>query len=468
VSGNQVTFFGVPIVPPGTSGSRVIRITNVRVNANGIGGGSASGSVPVQASLLTSNFAALPISNATPIVGFVQTGLTTAAGFSTAFGQCVSQGNTILLSTALANTVTFTENFGTAFKTRVDPVTNGSGVAPANPIAQNKLGTVYNSESGLLFPVSGSANTAGLADFGTRLKAVFNNLPTGARVFVSAVNVTGTTTLAAQADPGATNQVTPFARAVTSESAVDGATPPLATNSTFTGAGAIPLIEITPAAGSNTATAVWEVLNNNPNAIDALKFAIYVQYTASPGTNSPAPGTATVNLSFAPTSTVTSASASAPIPRFIDTSTAKNVFSIAICRSVLLFPFVTNQLGFDTGLAISNTSTDPFGTTPQAGTCSLNFYGASAPAAVTTASIASATSYVNLASVVAPGFQGYMIAVCGFQFAHGFAFVSDVGARTIAMGYLSLVIPDPSLVFGGRLSNPFPGAGANTGEQLGY
>src|SRR5262249_34151125 len=152
------------------------------------------------------------------------------------------------------------------------------------------------------------------------------------------------------------------------------------------------------------------------NAIDTLRFGVYIVYTASPGTNTPAPGTATVNLSFAPTSTVTSASASAPIPRFIDTSTAKNVFSIAICRTVLLFPFVTNQLGFDTGLAISNTSTDPFGTTPQAGTCSLNFYGASAPAAVTTPSIASATAYVNLASVVAPGFQGYMIAVCGFQF----------------------------------------------------
>jgi len=32
-----------------------------------------------------------------------------------------------------------------------------------------------------------------------------------------------------------------------------------------------------------------------------------------------------------------------------------------------------------------------------------------------------------------------MIANCNFQYAHGFAFVSDVGARNLAMGYLALV-----------------------------
>ena len=36
-----------------------------------------------------------------------------------------------------------------------------------------------------------------------------------------------------------------------------------------------------------------------------------------------------------------------------------------------------------------------------------------------------------------------MWAVCNFQFAHGFAFISDVGARNLAMGYLAVVITDP-------------------------
>ena len=46
----------------------------------------------------------------------------------------------------------------------------------------------------------------------------------------------------------------------------------------------------------------------------------------------------------------------------------------------------------------------------------------------------------TLASTSAPGFQGYMIALCNFQLAHGFAFISDIGARNLAMGYLALVV----------------------------
>ena len=48
---------------------------------------------------------------------------------------------------------------------------------------------------------------------------------------------------------------------------------------------------------------------------------------------------------------------------------------------------------------------------------------------------------MNTVQALAPNFQGYMIAVCNFQLAHGFAFVSDIGARNLAMGYLALVLP---------------------------
>ena len=45
----------------------------------------------------------------------------------------------------------------------------------------------------------------------------------------------------------------------------------------------------------------------------------------------------------------------------------------------------------------------------------------------------------------APEFQGYVIAVCEFQYAHGFAFITDGfgGVRSLAQGYLALVIPTP-------------------------
>src|SRR5262249_47938277 len=110
----------------------------------------------------------------------------------------------------------------------------------------------------------------------------------------------------------------------------------------------------------------------------------------------------------------------------------------------MLFPFVINQNGFDTALTIANTSMDPFGTAPETGACNLTFYGTNAPAGqpISTGSIAAGQSYASLASSIAPGFQGYMIADCKFDFAHGFGFVSDIGARNLAAGYLALVIKD--------------------------
>jgi hypothetical protein len=105
----------------------------------------------------------------------------------------------------------------------------------------------------------------------------------------------------------------------------------------------------------------------------------------------------------------------------------------------LLFPFVTNQAGFDTAIAIANTSKDPFGTEATDGKCDVHFFGANAPSTFTSPTIAAGTDYTFLASSTAPNFQGYVFAVCDFRYAHGFAFVSDLGARNLAMGYLPLV-----------------------------
>jgi hypothetical protein len=471
VSGNQVTFFGIPVNPPGTNGSRVFRITNLRANASGINGGT--GAVPLQASIITSNFAALPISNATPIVGFVEPSLSTSVGTSTGYAQCVgvalTSGNTI------ANTVTFAEagTFASAFKTRTDPTVPGQTATPGpttgqgSAAVQNKPGTIYNSESG--FTLS-SSSIVGFADYGTRFQAVVNNIPAGAHVYASLWNVTSSTSNGVTTYTQATPTSVAAAEMVTSPTAAEGSY----ATSTGTSNG-VSVVEVTPASGSS-ATVAWEVITTQPNALDKYQFVIFVTYTASPGTNSPALGTATVNAGYAPTSTVTSASSSATEPRFIDTSKATNLFSVATCRTVLLFPFVTNQLGFDTGLAISNTSSDPFGTSPQTGTCSLNWYGAAAPAVTTLGNggatgtsapvIAAGTTSAVLASVVAPGFQGYMIATCNFQFGHGFAFISDVGARNLAMGYLADVIPDPATQGGIRLPAPPNPGNTNSGEQL--
>src|SRR4029077_20397055 len=95
----------------------------------------------------------------------------------------------------------------------------------------------------------------------------------------------------------------------------------------------------------------------------------------------------------------------------------------------------------------------------QAGSCTLTWYSAATPPInpSNTGNIAAGTVWVNTVGILAPGFQGYMFAVCNFQYAHGFAFISDVGARNLAMGYLAIVLPDPGT--GVRLVAPAACAG---------
>jgi large repetitive protein len=471
-SGNQVTFYGIPVQPPATAGlTSVYRITNVRVNANGItAGGATPGSVTASVSINSST--SLAITNSTLTVGFVQQGLSptntllrsngntgSASSSGTGFAQCSSASVTSTSSaTAAVGIIQFQENFATAFKIR------------QNSIAQNVPGAIYNSESNFIAPYVTSSSTtlgttsvAGLADYATRLKATFSNVPSGVSLYVSTHDVIN------DFNGGFTTPYTASqAVLVVSESASDGPSgagpSTVAQSSTFgvaqgasggVGGNQVPYAPVAINASTGTGLAVWEIINTNPNAIDTVGFGLFINYSANAAANSPAPGTITVTLSFAPTpsggaftSTTGAASSSTlPIPRFSDSlDITKNVANFSLCTTPMLFPYVINVNGFDTGLAIANTTTDPFGTAAQNGTCSLYFYGSSAPTTEPFVSpiVATGTVYTNLASTLAPGFAGYMIANCNFQFAHGFAFVSDVGARNLAMGYLALIFTSTS------------------------
>ncbi|MEO8595057.1 MAG: hypothetical protein ABI759_17185 [Candidatus Solibacter sp.] len=461
VNGNSVTFFGVPALPPATTGARVYRITNVRVNAQPLAGGSASGASPVQASISISGATSLSIQNSAPNVGYVSNGLTASATGGNR-NQCESADKVAL------STLTFQENFGTAFKTRVAAASNTAYAGQINTPAQNVPGAIYNSESNFVFPIN-SSQMAGLADFGTRLKATFNNIPAGVKVFVSTANVINTGTPATAPSPiggstGNANVATGYvgyAQLVSSETVSGG----------NAGGGFFPAVTATDNAGAvqiaevsisnGTGSAVWEVINTNPNTNENFKFGVYLTYSANTAQNSPLPGVSTVNLSFAPTATSGAASSSLPIPRFAgDSQAARTLLTVNICRTILLYPYITNQAGFDTGLTIANTSQDPFttgtnATGAQAGSCKLTYYGGTTAAPTTppgpsdTGNIAAGTVWVNTLQAIAPNFQGYMFAVCNFQWAHGFAFISDVGARNLAMGYLAVVLNDTS----GRRSN---------------
>lgn len=121
--------------------------------------------------------------------------------------------------------------------------------------------------------------------------------------------------------------------------------------------------------------------------------------------------------------------------------TARRAQAQSAEQSHLLFTFVTNQFGLDTLITISNTSQDPFGTPPADGACVFFFFGAAAPAPYTTPFIPAGTTFANLTSIIAPGFQGYVIADCNFHLAHGWYFTADVGAVHVLTGSAALVLP---------------------------
>lgn len=268
---------------------------------------------------------------------------------------------------------------------------------------------------------------AGSATTGTRVRVSFAGLPAGISVLLPAgVITTGGNTLTYVSGLGSVDtSVTPGYS--------------LAPGDVLYGGGYAP-------AGSGDV--VYEVTGSQIATLDTLNIPFAVKYTAGPAIGI---GAATSKGGLAPVD-------STSFPRFGDVTTTANLLSTAICSTTLLFPYVTTDAGFDTGIAISNTSSDPRGTAAQAGTCSLNPYGAyssgaTLPAAGVTPTINGGRTWAfSLTdSTVFPsgaklgsGFNGYLIAVCDFQLAHGYAFVSTYGlsgANSVAQGYLALVIP---------------------------
>jgi hypothetical protein len=481
ISGNTVTFIGVPVAPPGSTSARTYRITNVRMNASAATAGTQSVSLAITNTTgQTGNNAGLFGSAASFAgnLGSVAAGLSATGTKWTASSPGLTTCGA--LTVAYAGTVSFAENFASAFKTRQLPGAAQYSAQDGTTPTQTLEGTSLT-ESG--YELAGLGNlpagaTAGLADFGTRLKAVFTNIPSGARVFVSFTNVerqsstnigipnsnyVDNTSGNLKAPVGST-ATTSFAALITgAETVTDNLPTTLATPSTSAVTGSpvyanYDYVDLGTVSSTGSVTAVWEVLNTNPSANETFTFAVFVTQSAQ-GTT----GTGTVNLSFAPT-----ASTATTIPSFADTS-GSGASSIAItsCRTILLFPYVTSAAGFETGVAVSNTTTDILGTTAQQGTCSLYVYGINpatgnaptnngpfsptnaAGAAFPATGVPSGQTAQWLLSASAPGFTGYAIASCNFQYAHGFAFVFSP-QLSAAMGYLPLVLPSPVT----RLSSP--------------
>ncbi|MBA3976213.1 MAG: hypothetical protein C0504_18555 [Candidatus Solibacter sp.] len=418
---NSVVWLGVPVDPPGTSGNRVLRITNVRANASQAFIQNTLVPSSVIMYITISGTGALPLNNNFLNVGYIVKGMTFTAGGGN-YNQC--EPNTYSWS------LNFSENFGTAFRNN-----NPNNATPPN--MQWVPGVIYNTES--MWSNNNIHVGAGHATQGTRLIARFSNIPANVRLDVS---------------NGASNSDGDIANIVSTHD-TNGY---LGTVS-YVGVTAGTTTVVASANAIGSGMAVWEVVSSNPGAISRLTFTVSVTYSSNPLPGLTDPNNpATVTGNYGPVSTVgvQATSTTAGVPRFKNDPTSAVTFTINPCQTNILFPYAANAAGFDTGFAIANTTDDPYGTPDQQGICSLYYYGLNAPAMDTTAVVAPGKTVSwtlsNGGGIVggtagtvksAAGFIGYVIARCNFQYAHGYAFISDPGVKEWAQGYVALILDQP-------------------------
>lgn len=445
VSGSTVTFTGINVGSIPAATSVTLAVTNIKINASQVATGSGAPTA-VQETVFISGTGVQPGALAATTVAYATNGLSGVKS-SPLSGSSIPSipictGSVAYGANANGFNVVLSEGFPNAWKTQ-----GAAGDAILGDEFTNNTYTGYGVSAG------GGTN---LATSGTRIQLTFNNVPANVIVYVpkTVTNNGGTLTLTSSAT-GAFSVVT--------GSTANGA--PGASAGNQPGDGSYAAVTLSNGSG----TVVYEETANAPGAVETETLPVFL---SAGGAAVSAPSSAiTVTASLAPIGS------SSSVPNFVSGSSTATVNGNAFsaCSTTLLFPFVTNQLGFDTGIAIANATSDLLakgGTASQAakqsGTCTLTFFGDTAPAAVTTATINSGTVYAAAASTVAPGFQGYMIASCNFLYGHGFAYVvynltQNNGA---AMGYLADAITSDrkSQISSGSVSGTIAGgAGTVTG-----
>jgi hypothetical protein len=407
INGSSVVFNNVVFTAATTS----FTISNVRINATTIPTVNGTAPTAVNALAFVSGIGAAPGPLPSVPVAYAFNGLQTSKAFTNA-----SQTTALTVAKfAICNSLTpaagapsfyvsVNENFQSAFKKQSD-------------------------EAGPLPDVVSS---------GTRIKVVFGNVPSGLTIYLPTSVV---------ASDGA------ILTATTSETGSFAASSVATTPTSVSGLG---LFLVPSSAG--TATAIYEITSDNLSLLDTFSVPVFLLA----GTDAVVIQATNMNVqtSFAPITAATT------VPSFVvgSSTAAVDVLGFTSCQTSLLFPFVTNQAGFETGIAIANTSVDPFTINPakpQSGICMLNYYGASSTVPNPKPTQAPNQNEGGLAPYLAgetypfllttalaattgnpATFQGYIIAQCNFQFAHGFAYIvyQFPGTSSDTMGYLALVL----------------------------
>ncbi len=274
---NSILWLGVPIDPPGTARSRILRITNVRANASQLGVQSGAGASITSTVSITHGGTNVPVTPQQTLVARAAPALKTSLLYPRNCNQCLGLPDELGFFNNPHASLTdcpeaqerragsgfvlrFTEEFASAFRRRVADSSGG-------PVSQDVPGTAYQTESGFMKTAASAqwhAPEIGRADTGTRLTARFNNVPPGVGVRVPIEVRNGNLQL----------------RAVTSEPTAD------------------PYYRV-PIIG-NTGQAVWEIINADPAVLETIDIPATFSWSADSVSGQPALGTSSVNGQPAP------------------------------------------------------------------------------------------------------------------------------------------------------------------------
>jgi hypothetical protein len=300
---NGVIFMSLPIDAPGAGAVRTIRITNLRASPGDLPA-KAMPSITTTLLIYDANGDSIPVSYAQKVSGEALPAVTFTPLTSDSQRVPASQAPLILTPSLVPKTnpdpnfgflLEFTEGFATAFRRRNVATSGGD---PLFVMPQATPGYPYFTETGFYndsFPAENGMNLLGLAETGTRLNVVFDNIPTGIQIWVSVRDVVGTTGYDATAP-----------KAMLTYTADDTLGGPFSQQNALVPGYA----QLFP--NGTTASATWEVVSADPTVIESLVFSIAL--TAQGGNL--ATGTANMTATIAPLAIIR-ADGTIPLPSFV-------------------------------------------------------------------------------------------------------------------------------------------------------
>jgi hypothetical protein len=509
-SNKEVRFDGIPYDPPGSTGTIEFRITNLRIDATYFSGAGPGIQVPVYATVTITGTQPPAVNGSnSPLVGYATNGIVAPAPYEIRSKICGDAQDFVVpiqegFASSFKRRTWYTDNF-----TSPEPQTTAGSAANTSHSTQNIFSYGYFTESnwydnygevGLIHP-----EAVGLATNGTRLYITLSNINPGVTVTAPAyaglfggtplVGTEGTAYPTVSHYDG--NPSDPLLPTPSGILYLVGMSPPYPSDYSGylnTTTDATP-ITFTSAAGSTSTTFVYEVITSDPAYIETAYVDFATDYAKGLSTPIP-PLVLSSQVGFAPigvTPTVGDVPDSVPIgvnayPRFVQgQGPVQPDWFLSPCQCDLLFPYVVTNSEFETGMAIANTSADPYGTTRVPGYVELFYYEANLNKAgtpsgpigndgtrsdftyTTTNWIApgdqflyvvgygSTTTSANNPGVGfatpkptvgadagipgVPGFEGYIFAVTSFQYCHGYAFI-QTRDNGLAEGYLPLVVDE--------------------------